>query len=121
MSDLFSVGAEWLDEIRRGHLSHYVSYTRGNETQPCLATVSKSEFEAQTEMGVVERWESRDFIVSYHEMPWPEPHRGDRITETLNGSSVTYEVMAPRGSPVWHWADAQRTAVRIHAKAIAET
>jgi hypothetical protein len=120
MPDMLSDAAAWLDGMRSAHMSHFVSYTRGNTTQPCLATVTQSTFESQTDSGVVERWESRDFIVSYDELPFPTPHRGDKIVETMNGASVTYEVCAPRGAPVWQWADPHRNAVRIHTKAVGE-
>jgi hypothetical protein len=120
MADMLLEAAAWLDGMRRGYMSRFVSYTRGSETQPCLATTSQSAFETQTETGVVERWESRDYIISYHELPFAVPQRGDRITESLNGTSVSYEVCAPRGAPVWNWADPYRNSVRVHTKMIAE-
>jgi hypothetical protein len=120
MTDMLSDAAAWLDGMRRANMARFVSYTRSSETQPCLATVTQSTFETQTEMGVVERWESRDYIISYHELPFPTPQRGDRITETLNNATVTYEVCAPRGAPVWQWADPYRNAVRVHTKIVSE-
>jgi hypothetical protein len=120
MSDILADGAAWLDGMRRAHLSRHVSYKRDGVTSPCLATISSSVFETQTEMGVVERWESRDFIVSAGDMPMDYPERGDYITDTIGGVAVTYQVSAPRGAPVWKWADASRTAMRIHTTAIVD-
>lgn len=120
MGDMLYEAAAWLDGMRRGHLSRFVSYTRASQTQPCLATVSRSSFETQSDNGVVERWESRDYIISYHELPFPVPQRGDRITETAGDSTVSYEVCAPAGSPVWQWADAYGNAVRVHTKMISQ-
>lgn len=117
MADMLQSASAWLDGMRRLHLSRQVSYTQASVTRPCLATVSQSAFETQTEMGVVERWESRDFIISVQDIPFETPKRGDIITEAVNSAMVAYEVCAPKGSPVWHWADANRTAVRIHTKA----
>lgn len=121
MTDLFSDAAGWLDSVRREHLSRYVSYRRDGTTLPCLATVSQSAFETQTDMGVVERHESRDYIVSLQELPVDEPRRGDVIVETLNSLSVEFEVVAPSGAPVWQWADQYRTAYRIHTQAIKQS
>lgn len=121
MDDMLANASAWLDSMRRQHLSRWVTYQRGAESQPCLASVSKSDFETQTDTGLVERWESRDYLISYHEMPFPVPQRGDRILETLNNVTVTFEVCSPRGMPAWHWADPHRTAIRVHTKAVAET
>ena len=120
MTDMFVDAAQWMDGVRRTSLSRYVSYTRGGTTLPCLATVSQSAFETQTDMGVVERHESRDYIVSTQELPVDEPQRGDVITEDVGGTTVQYEVLSPAGVPSWHWADQHRTAYRIHTKALTE-
>lgn len=121
MPDILADAAAWLDGMRRSHMSRYVSYSRGGVSSPCLATVSQSVFESQSEMGVIERWESRDFIISASQLPVDIPQRGDKIVETLGEAVVTYEVCAPRGSPVWRHADPFRTSVRIFTKAISET
>ncbi len=118
MGDVIADAALWLTGMRRNHVSRYVAYSSGGVTAPCIATASQTVFETQSEMGVIERWESRDFVIAVADLPVEEPQRGDRITETLNGESVTFDVCAPRGAPIWKWADASRTAVRIHSKAI---
>jgi hypothetical protein len=121
MQDMLSLAASWLDGMRRENLSRYVSYRRGSGvTAPFPATIAGTVFEVQSEMGVVERWESRDFIVSATDFPEDVPQRGDQITETIGGTTVTYEVCAPRGMPVWKYADPYRKAFRIFAKAIGE-
>lgn len=119
MGDIIADAAVWLDGMRREHLSRAVTYTRGSVSVVCLATVSRSNWETQNELGVVERWESRDFIISTSEMPYSTPQRGDRLIETVGGVAVTYEVGAPRGVPFWQYADLARTSVRLHTKAVA--
>lgn len=116
---MLSDGMAWLDGERRSHMSDWVSYQRGAVTHPTRATPSRSAFEVQDANGVIERWESRDFVISIIDLPFATPERGDRITETHGAVVLTYEVMAPRGMPVWQW-DAFRTAVRIHTKLVGE-
>lgn len=118
MTDMLASAAAWLDGMRRQHLARWVSYTQAGVSAPCIATVSQSAVETQTEMGVIERWESRDYIISIADLPVDVPRRGDRISETLNSATVVYEVAAPRGASVWAWADSERTAYRIHTKVI---
>ena len=117
---MLAESAAWLDSMRREHLSRWVSYTRGSVTTPCLASVSKSTFEVQTDNGVVERWESRDYIISHVDLPFGQPERGDVITETMGPATASYAVCSPAGLPVWQEGDAFRKCVRIHTKLAGE-
>jgi hypothetical protein len=121
MPDILADAAAWLNGMRRTHMSRHVAYSRAGVSSPCLATVSQSVFETQSEMGVIERWESRDFLISMDDLPVDSPQRGDRIVETIGPTVVTYEVCAPRGSPVWKYADPFRTCVRVFTKAVGES
>jgi hypothetical protein len=73
-------------------------------------------FESSGQNGVLEQWESRDYIVKTDELPYGEPVRGDVIVEELNGVSMFYEVAAPRGVKLFHYGDAFQQLVRIHTK-----
>lgn len=118
MPDLIAQGAEWLAGQRRDHLSREVEYQSGEASTTVLATIGKTEFEIAGESGVVQQFESRDFIISASDLP-TEPARGHRIRETSGARTFTYEVMAPVQSvPAWRWADAARTAYRIHTKLV---
>jgi len=121
MADVLAESAAWLDGMRREHMSHTAAYSRGSVTNPVFASTTKSEFEVVSDQGVVERWESRDFVISLGDLPFGMPARGDVITETLGETTIRYAVMSPRGIPLWHWADAYRTAVRVHTKMVAES
>lgn len=44
------------------------------------------------------------------------PAEGDRITETLAGEQVTFEVGPREREPAWRWADAERTRVVVHTR-----
>lgn len=112
MADLLGAGNAWLEKMRRRHRATPVSYRQGDTTAQLDATIGRTIFRLTAPMAGVERIESRDYLFSADEFPFPEPKRGDRITE--NG--FIYEVMAPGGEPAWRWSDPDRLAYRIHTK-----
>lgn len=126
MADLFADADEWLAGQFRSHLSTSVTYSRTPYSLTILATVGRTAFEVNDDSGgVVEAWESRDYIVSASDLilnaVTTEPARGDRITEEVGGETRIYEVLAPAGQPVWRWSDARRYRMRIHTKLISNT
>lgn len=120
MPDMLASGAAWLADQLSAGAARSVRYQRGADFGSVLAVVGTSRFESQGTSGVIETWESRDFIVKTGSLPFGEPQRHDRIVETLNGIDVTYEVTSPRGVPVFHYADAFRQSVRVHTVATTE-
>lgn len=121
MSDLMASGAAWLADQLSASASRSVAYYRGNNFGAISATIGSSQFQSQNASGVIETWESRDYIVKAGSLPFGDPRRHDRIVETLNGVSVTYEVSSPAGVPLWRWADAFRSSIRVHTIAVAES
>ncbi|MEI8369769.1 MAG: hypothetical protein WCJ31_15145 [Planctomycetia bacterium] len=117
--NMMALGASWFDEQRKAHMSDWVSYRRGDLTHPVLATASRSMFEVMDGSGVVERWESRDFVISAGDLPFDPPERGDLVIETVGTKVLTYQVLAPKGSEVWKW-DPFRTAMTVHTKLVGE-
>ena len=120
MSDLLASGAAWLAGQLAAGASRSVRYSRGADFGTVLATIGTSRFESQGTSGVIEQWESRDFIVKAGTLPFGEPLRHDKIVDTINGVDITYEVTSPRGVPVFHYGDAFRQTVRVHTIATAE-
>lgn len=117
--DMLRTGSAWLTDQLKSSAGTLVSYVRGNNTATMSATVGRSVFESSSQSGVIEQWESRDFVVKTIELPYGEPQRGDRIYENLtDGIAHVYEVCSPRGVPLFHYADAFQTAVKIHTKLI---
>lgn len=114
MADLLASGAAWLTGQLKAAAGTTVTYTRANESADVVATIGRSEFEAANQSGVVERWESRDFLITAADLPFGLPQRGDEIVEARGGDIVTYEVASPRGVPEWHYGDAFRSIVRVH-------
>jgi len=120
MPDILASGASWLADQLAAASSKSVRYCRGVDYGMLAATIGNSRFETQSQSGVLEAWESRDYIVKTGSLPFGEPMRHDRIIETINGIDVTYEVTSPRGVPVFHSGDAFRMTTRIHTIATAE-
>jgi len=124
MADLLRTGSAWLAKTLAGTVaapgsaSVLVAYRRGANTSTCMATVGRSTFEAQGQNGIVETFESRDFLVQTSELPYGEPVRGDQIVEEMDGVARSYEVSAPKGVPVFHYGDAFESLVRIHTKRV---
>jgi hypothetical protein len=120
MSDLLASGAAWLAGQLSAGASRSVRYSRGADYGTVSATIGTSRFEAQGTSGVIEQWESRDFVIKAGTLPFGEPLRHDKIIDTINGVDITYEVTSPRGVPVYHYGDAFRQTVRVHTIATAE-
>ena len=116
MADMLAAGASWLADQMAASAAMNCAYKRGANTTQFTATLGRSTFEAAGQNGVVERWESRDYIVRVADLPYGEPMRGDFIVEEINGEAYFYEVAAPRGVPLFHYSDAFQNAVRIHTK-----
>lgn len=116
MADMLAAGAAWMAGQLKSAAGTTVVYVRGNQSVEVTATIGASAFEAANQSGVVERWESRDYLVATDDLPFGDPAHGDKIVETINGGSVTYEVASPRGVPLWHYGDSFRLIVRVHTK-----
>ncbi len=116
MADLIANGAVWLAAQRAAHLSRDIGYVTGATTLTVKASVGRTEFEVVSEGGVMERTESRDFLVATADLP-AAPARGDQVRETVGSTVHLFEVMAPvQSMPAWRWADVERTAYRIHTR-----
>lgn len=126
MADLLEQGATWLNQQRHEHLSRPVIYQRGEASVTLQATIGRTEHEVENGYGVLEKVETRDFIVRAEDLVLNGsavlPKRGDRIIEPHGAdgeAALTYEVMAPgtrSGSSHFKYADAYRHSLRIHTK-----
>lgn len=117
MADMLRTGSAWLAQQLAAAAGTNCAYRRGGNTAQITATIGRSVFEASSQSGgVMESWESRDYLVKTEELPYGEPQRGDLIVEEVNGIATFYEVAAPRGVPVFHYADAFGTMCRVHTK-----
>lgn len=122
MADLLAKGAAWLEQQRSKHLASMVTYRRGESTVDVAATIGKTAFEIDDGQGVIQRIESRDFLVLAADLVLDSvttlPQRGDVIEEPAGNITLLYEVMAPGNEPCWRYSDAYRQSLRIHTKQV---
>ncbi|TVQ64480.1 MAG: hypothetical protein EA379_01295 [Phycisphaerales bacterium] len=122
MADLLERGSEFLSRKRHAHMSRTVVYSRGGETVELQATVGRTEFEQQDRFGVLQRTESKDFLVRSEDLVFSgarvEPQFHDRILDSDGSQTWIYEVMAPGGEPPFRFSDHSRRTMRIHTKLV---
>lgn len=148
MTDLFAVAAQWLETNRRNFCASVVTYCRGELTASLPATIGKTTFEVENTFGVMERFESRDFIILASDLllggfggltpgevmaltadefaallasdpATPQP--GDQIQETAGAKTLSYQLFSPGHEPLWRWSDSFRNAIRAHTKLVAQS
>jgi hypothetical protein len=103
-----------------------VTYSRGAETVDLTnkAWTGRTLFarEPKEAGGATVVWGERDYLVPAADLVLngraTEPARGDRVTETVGGVALVFEVMALPGEPEWRYADANRSVYRLHCKRV---
>lgn len=122
MADLLANAAAWLAQQRTQHLTQPIVYRRETLSVAVPATIGKTEFEIDDEFGVVQRIESRDFLILASDLVLDGnltlPERGDVIEELAGNQTLQYEVTAPGTEPCWRYSDLYRQTLRIHTKSI---
>jgi len=122
MTDLLQQAAEWLGRQRVKHLARLVEYRRGDDRLEIRAAIGRTLFEVDDGLGVLERVESRDFLLLAAELVFDGrpaiPRQGDQIREMHGANTLVYEVAAPGREPAWRYADPYRTTLRVHTKQI---
>ncbi len=121
--NLLEKASSWLEDQRTEHTSRAVTYARGIETVDVSASVGRTIFDVDNGFGVVERTESRDYLVLTDDLVLGGgrtlPERGDRVRELQGDQTFVYEVMAPGKEPHWRYSDPYRKTLRIHTKHVA--
>jgi len=122
VADLLAQSSAWLEAKRHALRTVTVTYVRGAATVVLPATIGRTVFEQQGQYGVLERTESRDFLVRAEDLVLEGivtlPERGDRVRETDGGKVFVYEVMAPGQEPHFGYSDPYRRTLRIHTKQV---
>jgi hypothetical protein len=122
VADILEGASAWLDAQRLKFMSRVVGYHRGEDSVQVRATIGKSVFEVDSGFAVLERIESRDYLVPAADLVLDDettlPLKGDRIKETDGEKVFVYEVMAPGSEPHFIFSDPYRKTLRIHTKFI---
>jgi len=120
VADLLEWASGWLEDQRVKHASRPVIYRQDAQSAEVQATVGRTVFELDNGYGVLEKVESRDYLILAADLILGAvavlPKRGDQIRETQGTITYVYEVMAPGKEPHWRYSDPFRKTLRIHTK-----
>ncbi len=122
MTDILEKSSNWLESQRNKHRTKQVTYKRGADSVEVNATIGRTAFEVSAGYGVLEKFESRDFLVNAADLVLASaptlPERGDQVQEVQDGNTYVYEVMAPGKEPHYRFSDPYRQTLRIHTKLV---
>lgn len=120
MTNLLDQGAAWLADQLKTHASTEVVYQRGANQVAVQATIGKTEFEVDDGAGIIQRVQSRDYLIQAADLQLGGlatlPRAGDRIRERVGEKTFVYEVLAPGNEPPYRYSDPFRKLLRIHTK-----
>jgi hypothetical protein len=120
VGNLFDHGAAWLADQLKTHASTEVVYQRGADQVAVQATIGKTEFEVDDGAGIIQRVQSRDYLIQAADLQLAGlvtlPRAGDRIRESVAEKTFVYEVLAPGNQPPYRYSDPFRKLLRIHTK-----
>jgi hypothetical protein len=123
MTDLLEKGSTWLEDQRTRHLTRLVAYQRGADSVEIKATIGRTVFEQADDFGVIQKTESRDFLVLAADLVLNGervlPRPGDHVREAQGDQVFVYEVMAPGTEPPFRYSDTYRQTLRVHTKHVA--
>ena len=123
MANLLEAGATWLADQLHAHASREVIYRRDGDQVTVHATIGRTEFEIDNGTGMLERHQSRDFLVRAADLVLGGsaalPIAGDQIVESEGNVSRVFEVMGFGNQPPWRYSDQFRRLLRIHTKQVA--
>lgn len=115
-------GASWLSDRLQAAAGRTITYRRNQLTVSITGVSVLNEYEAVDDDGFRTTLQIHDWlfapedIVLRSETITPRP--GDRITETLSGVTVVYEVTPIGDAPCVEWVDTSGIMIRVHTKRI---
>jgi hypothetical protein len=120
LNDLVAVGFEMAMTLAGAT----VAYRRGDKTIDCLDAIPTQEtYTVADEQGILQEIHSRDYLVDAANLvinkAVVEPRVGDRITETIDGQDMVFEVFPIEKQRCFRYRDASRATIRIHTKRVA--
>ncbi len=106
MANVIKDGLAWMAAKLKAYASDAVTITDGtNSISGVLATIGKTEWEYEDESGVVDRMETRDFLIDATDLDFGSgpvlPKRGMKIVEVIGTVTFTRTVASPPGLSFW--------------------
>lgn len=123
VTNIIQDGISWLGGQLKDHASVSIIYTRGSYSSTITATATMHEYEVVDDEGFGIVMLSRDYIVHVADLVLNgaeiAPRAGDRITETIQGVSCTFEVMALGQKHEYEPFDSDGLMLLVHTKKVA--
>lgn len=115
--NLFAKAREWLAPAVQAAAGVSVTYTRGATSVSLTPVPGRTVFVSNAEGAPRVEFGERDYLIPVSELTaLGVPKIGDRIAETIDGVTVTFEVQQPNaGEPAWRY-DQTRSVFRVHCK-----
>lgn len=100
-----------------------LTYSRGVTSATVTGWVGNTAAPAVLgEHGARQEWGDRDYFFAVADLSaFGEPQEGDRVTESIGGADVVFEVLPPAGGggeKAWRYSDQGRTVYRLHTKQV---
>lgn len=121
---LMDRGAAALIRRMKESAGRTVTYTRLiGGTITLTAWVGNTLYSRTTEEpGASVVWGDRDYFCAVADLAVSgvafDPAEGDRVTETIDGVPVTFELQTPTGEPPYRYSDQTRQIWRLHCKRV---
>lgn len=124
---LLNNAGEWLGQMLQTAGGVSVTYTRvADQSTPAVTPwVGASAQQLEADRAKRVQWGDRDYILRASELvdgsgDQVKPQKGDRLTETIDGTVYVFEVQsAPGSASGWRWVDeTTRTMIRLHVKKV---
>lgn len=123
MTTLMQRGATWLGDRLKTAAGRSVTLTRGATTSSVIiGWVEIVEYEEIGQDGLTTSVRYDDWTFNADEVLLSAaqivPRSGDVLTETLNGSTVKYEVLPTQSKSEVEWLDTSGLVLKVHTKRI---
>lgn len=125
MPNLITRGATWHGGKLQVAGGRSVTFTRVPDIEIALtATATMNKYELPNSEGIATEVQSYDWVITTDELVYGSdvltPRTGDQITETLNGETVTWEVLdLDEMRPAVEWFDVEGLLLLVHTKRVA--
>lgn len=120
MSNLMQNAAGWFAARMAQVAGRSVTYRRGAKTASLTGWVDSHTYQVYDGDGILTNYVADDWTFKVSSMLFGTetiiPQPGDRIEETLNSTSLVWEVMPVSGTTPYEWLDTSNTMVVVHTK-----
>ena len=123
MSNLLQDAASWLGDRLKESVGRQVTYVRGAaQSEPITGTPAQQQYDVFDEGGIGTTVLAYDWTFTRDCLEIAgtpiNPRAGDRITETLEGVAVAFEVVPLGKRPCYEWLDTSGILILVHTKKV---